>query len=101
MEMIRLKNGSEEPKPVVHVTMISLKEMWQSGIPGMLAVSDLVQICRGDPTYKPSGDKENQLKQLSLLQEDGRPHDSVRNVVLSAFTGKGLDLQMTSPVAAE
>ncbi len=38
-------------------------------------------------------------KELALVQPDGRVHESIRNIVLSAFEGEGLEMHMVSPVA--
>lgn len=99
MQMSKLKNGTEEATQLVTVTMASLKFLWESDIGGMLAVSDFVQICRRDPKYKKFGDNEDRLKKLLLLDQNGNVNSSIRNIVLSAFTGEGLDLQMGSPIA--
>ena len=99
MEQVKLKNNTEEPAQLVAVTMTSLKHIWNSGIPGILMLSDLVQICRDDKKYRKFGNNEDELKKCALLQANGRPHDSVRNIVLSAFTGEGLDLTLGSPIA--
>ncbi len=79
---------------------MSIKHLWEScGIPGVTQVSDLVQICQRDPDYKKFGSNEDELKKFSLLQPGGGVHDSIRNIVLSAFTGKGLELELHSPLA--
>ena len=98
-KLVKLKNGSEEPENVVRATMISLEYLWRSGIPGMTQVYDLVQICRQSPDYKSFGSNEDTLKELCLLQDDGRPHQSVRNITLSAIEGEGLDMKLVSPIA--
>jgi hypothetical protein len=99
MNILKLKNGSEEPEPLVVTTMMTLEHL-MSGFPGVLMASDLAQICREDPNYSKFGDNEEQLQRLALLQGDGKPHNSVRNIVLSAFVGEGLELRLVSPVAA-
>lgn len=99
MEMIKLKNGAEVPKPLAQVLMMSLTSLWNDGISGITTCYDLVQICKRDPKYKKFGTNEDTLKRLSLIGADGQPHEYVRDVVLSAFTGEGLDLQLDSPVA--
>ncbi len=97
--MAKLKNGSEEHDAAVTVTMISLKHLWNSGFSGITVISDLHQICKNDPTYRAFGDNEKTLKGLALLQEDGKPHDTVRNIVLSAISGEGLEMMLVSPIA--
>jgi hypothetical protein len=99
MHMVKLRNGSEEAEPLVVTTSMSLRQLWESGIGGVLVLSDLVQICRNDPAYRPFGDNEKVLKDRALLQADGKPHDSIRNVVLSHFDGEGLGLTLIgSPI---
>ncbi len=99
MKTVKLKNNTEEAAPLVTTTMMSLNQLWESGIPGILMLSDLVQICRNDKKYQKFGDNEEELKKRALLQADGRPHDSIRNIVLCAFTGEGLELNLGSPLA--
>jgi hypothetical protein len=99
METVKLKNGTEEVAALVKVTMVSVKGLWNSGLPGLLMVSDLVQICRCDPSYRKFGTNEEELTKLGLLQSGGQVHDSIRNIVLSAFTGDKLDLVLGSPIA--
>jgi len=99
MQITKLKNGTEEAAPLVTVTMVSIQHLWDSGLPGVLALSDLVQICRRDPKYQKFGSNEDTLKKLALLQSRGDVHDSIRNIVLSAFSGEGLELTLGSPVA--
>lgn len=99
MQMAKLKNGSEEAFVLVTTTMMALESL-MNGFPGVLMASDLVQICRADPTYSKFGDHEEKLQQLALLQSDGKPHESIRNIVLSAFTGEGLGLKLVNPIAA-
>jgi hypothetical protein len=65
----------------------------------MLTISDLVQICRNDPTYRKFGENEKTLEQLALIRPGADVHDSVRNIVLSSFVGEGLELEMVSPIA--
>jgi hypothetical protein len=67
-------------------------------MPGILALYDLNEVCKGK-NYTPFGDNLKKLQDLSLLQPDGKPHESIRNVVLSAVQGEGLDMHLGSPVA--
>lgn len=100
LEALKLKNGSEEAKPLVIVVMVSLNTLLDKGFPGMLTAYDLVQICQGRD-YKPSGNNLQMLKDLQLLQPDGQPHSSVRNIILSAVEGEGLGMSFGSPLAQE
>ena len=96
MEQLTLRNGSTEPAPIVQATMMALRGM-MNDILGITALYDLHQICLGK-NYKPSDRQLEYLKSRALLQTDGRPHDSIRNVVLSAIDGEGLDMKIVNPV---
>lgn len=98
MNIVKLRNGAEEAEPVILTTMMSLRSLWDSGLTGILAVYDLAEICKGGG-YAPSNDTLETLKQHALLQSDGKPHGAVRNIVLSAVQGDGLDVRLSSPVA--
>ena len=99
MKTVTLRNGSQEADVLVNSTFMVLKHMFESGIPGMLLASDLLQICAGCPDYEPSTTAIEELKERSLLQQDGRPHTSIKNVVLSSFEGTGLDAVLVSPLS--
>lgn len=97
METVTLKNGAEEVKSLVVVTMLSLESLIEEQ---PFAFYDLVMVCR-DRDYRPFGSNGDHLKSLALLQDGGHVHDSIRNIVLSAVTGDGLDMQLGSPVAPD
>ncbi len=94
MDVVTLKNGSEEAKPAVMVAMASLKMLFDRW---PMAFYDLVMKCR-DSSYSFFGDNKNILTGLSLLQNDGELHGTIRNIVLSATKGEGLDLTLGSPI---
>ena len=96
MEHLTLRNGSTAPAPIVHTTMMALRGM-MSDLLGVTALYDLHQICLGG-NYKPSTRQLEYLKSRALLQPNGRPYDSIRNVVLSAIDGEGLDMTIVNPV---
>lgn len=102
MEEIKLKNGSSEPKPLVVVTMMSLDGLLKNHA---AAFYDLVMICRTANRphqlnrYQPFGNNGQVLQDLSLMDADGNIHSSIRNVVLSAVTGDGLNMTLGSPKA--
>jgi hypothetical protein len=95
METVILKNGAEEAKPLVVMTMISLEKIMKER---HLALYDLVMRCR-DRTYQFFSDNEEYLKSLNLVDRDGSIHGSIRNIVLSAAEGDGLDMVIRSPIA--
>ena len=94
METVILRNGAEEAKPLVAVTMMSLERLMKEK---PLALYDLVMRCR-DRSYKFFDDNEEYLKSLNIVDRDGSIHDSIRNIVLSAAKGDGLDMVIRSPV---
>ncbi len=100
MEMVRLNNGTQMAKPLVMSVMMSINGLEQQGLSGMLAVYELVEVCK-DKDYKPSPDNMKKLQDLRLLEKSGKPHDSIRNVVLSAVQGEGIDMTIGSPVAKD
>jgi len=91
METVILKNGAEEVKSLVSVTMLALKDL------GAIELYELVQVCR-NRDHQMWGGTANVLKAFGLLETDGQPHDSIRNIVLSAANGDGLDMRLGSPV---
>jgi len=94
MELIRLKNGSEEADVLVYSAMGSLKVLADDQ-PN--ALYELVMKCR-DNNHVFFGDTGNILKERHLIEPDGRVHDSLRNIVLSAVVGDGLEMCLQSPL---
>ena len=90
MKTVILKNGTEELEALVNVTMYSI------GTLGPVELYELVEICR-QPGHKPWGDIGDSLKALGLLERDGRPHESIKNIVLSAAVGEGMQLHLVNP----
>jgi len=97
MQTVTLKNGTEEVKSLVVVTMLSLRNLMTDNV---TAFYDLVMVCR-DSDYHPFEDNGDYLKARSLLQDSGRVHESIRNIVLSAVTGDDLDMELGSPYAEQ
>jgi len=97
MEMTTLKNGTEEAEPLVTITMMCLRDLMGSD---PLAVYELVMLAR-DRNHELFGNARQRLEARSLVQHDGRMHDSIRNIVLSAASGDGLDMVLQSPVAPQ
>jgi hypothetical protein len=90
-----LKNGSEETESAVKITMLSLKWFMEQPF-GAITVYELVQLCRGP--HELFGNHGDKLKEAGLLQDDGSVHETIRNIVLSAADGEGLELQLVNPV---
>ncbi len=97
MQMVALNNGSSEPQPIVVAAYMSLSGLWEEGIAGMCAVIDLVSRCN-NPRHPIDRQSEEKLRSLALIEPDGKIHGSIKNVVLSAAKGTGLDMTLVSPV---
>jgi hypothetical protein len=96
MEMLTLKNGSEVAAPLVKLTMMVLDSLMGKN---PTALYELVMKCR-DREHKLYGNTGEVLSSLNLLQPDGRVQDAIRDIVLSATEGEGIDMTLRSPVAA-
>ncbi|MEX1112326.1 MAG: hypothetical protein WEC84_02580 [Candidatus Andersenbacteria bacterium] len=94
METVTLKSGAVEAKPAVMATMMSLKHLFESE---PIVAYELVMKCR-DRNHQFFGNTVDKLKQLSLVQPDGNVHDTIRNIVVSAAQGDGLDMSLGSPI---
>lgn len=95
METIKLKNGAIEAKPLVGVMMLSLEHLMDEK---PMALYELVMKCR-EPEHEFFGTTGEDLQKLNLVGPGGTIHSSVRNIILSATSGEGMDLKLHSPVA--
>ena len=93
-ETVELKNGTTEAKGLVNVMMISLHNLLQED---PITLYELVMKCR-ERDHQFWGDTVEKLQNLHLVEQDGRVHGAIRNIVLSAVTGEGLDMVLGSPL---
>lgn len=98
MDTVKLKNGIEEAEPLVQITMLSLQGMFDD-VRGVTLFYDLVMRCR-DRGSKMWDTQLEELQKRGLLQPDGQPHDSIKNIVLSAAVGSGSDMRLQNPIAS-
>lgn len=94
MEMVKLKNGIEEPKAVVGIVMVSLRGLCAEK---PMVFFDLVMLCR-DSKYK-AWSNMKPAQDLGLMGPDGSIHDTIRHTILSAVGGDGLAMTIGNPVA--
>jgi hypothetical protein len=94
MKAVFLKNGAEEAEVLVRVVMLSLGNLMEQN---PIVFYELVQLCK-NREHKLFGNTGEILEKLRLV-ENGEIHDSIRNVVLSAVEGDGLNIRLTSPLA--
>jgi hypothetical protein len=76
------------PNPLLNVTLMSVGMLFETE---PVAFYELVQLCR-DPEHKLFGNTGDKLKSLSLIQDNGQSHNSVREIVLKYTDGDGLDM---------
>ena len=96
MNIVRLRNGAQEAEPLVRTTMMILDNLLETK---PIVAYELVMKCR-DKNHKLFGQSGADLQNLSLVDANGGVHDSVRNIILSAAEGDGLNMQFVSPIAA-
>ena len=95
MEALTLKNGTVEARVVVTSTMMNLEALLTEN---PIAFYELVQVCRNPEHRIFSQVQVKSLEELGLLSS-GKVHNSIKNVVLSAVEGNGLDMTLGNPVA--
>lgn len=116
IEIVELKNGKNEPLPIVVTVMQTLKgllekpkeeemkdeetkkkelrKLWKR----LTTFYEAVMKAR-NPEHKIfTSEIKEELKNLALLQEDGTMHLSVRNVIVSAVEGEGIKLRLVNPI---
>jgi len=94
METVKLKNGTEEQKPLVIGIFFSMQHLLKEH---PIAFYELVKKCR-DHTHEFFGNTAEVLMKYSLLQRNGQPHGSISNIVLSAVEGEGFNMTLKSPL---
>lgn len=94
VKLVKLKNESEEVLVLVNATMMSLTKLLETN---PMALYELVEVCR-KPDHQIFGELDKVLRDFSLLQCDNKPHSSIKNIVLSAIEGEGLDMCVVNPV---
>ncbi len=95
MNVVKLKNGAEEAAVLVAATMLSIHRLWDKE---PIIGYELVMKCR-DRNHKFFGVAGKKLAELALVSPSGDVHDSIRNIVVSAVVGDGLEMSLISPIA--
>ena len=94
IETVKLKNGTIEAEGLVSVMMFSLRNLLQES---PITFYELVMKCR-DRDHQFWSDTLKSLQDLHLIQQDGKVHDSIRNIVLSAVEGEMSEMTLGSPL---
>lgn len=94
-ETLMLRNGVEAATAVVVVTFTHLKKMFHEE---PLCFWDAVMIAR-DPNYQPFGTNGHKLVGWGILDNDEKTmHAAIREVILAAVEGDGLEMKLVNPV---
>ena len=93
MDMVKLRNGTEEAAPLVSVVKLGIRRLQEKR---PITLYELVMKCR-DRDHTFSGGCEDELISLGLVERGGHIHESIRNVVLSSATGDGLEMTFVDP----
>ena len=95
METVILKTGVEVAKPLVGTTMMALNSLMDNGQD--ITFYELVMKCR-DSNHEFFGNAGEELAKLGLLDGSGKVHRSIKDVVLAASEGVGLDMALVNPL---
>lgn len=97
--VVKLRNGIEESEALVKVTLMSLHRLAdKEDVVAQTMFYDIVMKSR-DRAYQIDPLNEKALQDLTLLQADGNPHNSIKNIVVSAVIGDGLNMKFQNPIA--
>lgn len=99
LETKKLKNGGEAPASAVLATILSLEDMWTTGLANKLAIIDFSRYCREGKAV--TGRSLKILENCGFINEDGITHDITKDVMLSASEGEGFTFELVSPFAEE
>jgi hypothetical protein len=95
MQTIKLKNGAEEADMLVRVTTAILASLMEEN---PILFYELVMKAR-DSRHECFGKTGEELRKREFIDQNGRMHDSLRNVIVSAVSGDGLEMTLGSPIA--
>lgn len=107
MDLVRLKNGSEEPRAVVDATMEAINSLRERGEAGVSCAIALRYACSDKEGFGSSMSDPESLKKLptllklGLVDADGVISPSTKNIVQSALENHGLDTVIVSPILDE
>ena len=99
MDVVTLKNGAQEYFPLVNVLKILVKVLMDSDPIGFY---ELVSLAR-NKDHKVFGGKETLSKaiEFDLVNNVLQINKSVKNFLLSAVEGDGLEMKLVNPVKVD
>lgn len=96
-QVVNLKNGTQEAKVAVVNLMSILCDLADTD---PIAIYELHQKCQ-NRDHKFYGNYQQTLTRRKLLEDSGFPHNTVRNILLSAYVSKGdWDFALETPIAS-
>ncbi len=98
VDMVKLKTGEELPVTVVAAIMSSLNTLMDGDVKDLVSFGELVAVCR-NPKHQLSDEYRAYLASRGLIEDNGQPNETTRQVVRAAVEGEGLDILLGSPVA--
>jgi len=94
--LVTLRNSDQVPEVTVNAVYENLETLMEDGLVGRSAIAALVKSARDNQKITSERSLKT-LQELGLVEADGRIHDDVKSVVLSAVEGTGLGVTLVSP----
>jgi hypothetical protein len=92
IEMVRLTNGYEVPKPSLESVFMSLQQLQEIN---PIAFYDAVMLAR-DPQYRLNFSL-TALRNSPLVDSYNEMHDDVRRILTAIVEGDGMNLRLVNP----
>lgn len=93
INILKLRNGNEVPEPIAISTMMNLNLLMEKD---PIAFFELVAKCKNSQ-HKMWGKTEKTVSDFGLINS-GSVHECIRDVVLSAVQGEGIEMVLGSPL---
>ena len=93
--MYKLKNGSEYSEELFGIVWSVIKNLFENE---PIVFYELVMKCR-DFSHPYFGNTAEKLESIGLLSPFRAPHPLVKDIILSAVTGDGLEMTLAFPLA--
>jgi hypothetical protein len=97
VKVVTLRTGAEVPEPVIRTVTITMSRLMETD---PIAPYEAVMMAR-EPGYVPFGNTGETLKRFDFIDNFPKLHRTVRDVILAATEGDGMDLRLVSPYAAQ
>lgn len=94
-----LHTGEHSAAPLITTVLAGIQALQRGGVPGLLALTDLLALAR-DPAH-PMPSLSLRLCEETGLVADGRLEPSLAAVVRASFRGSGLDTVFVHPLTGQ